>query len=69
MPEQKVKEKSLLGLPLGEILVKLGKIEPEELDSMLIAQKNTTSRLGEFLLQRNIITEDDLLHALSLSWV
>ena len=66
MPRDKTKEKSLLGLKLGEILVSLDKVKPEELDSMLIAHKNTTSRLGEFLLQRNVITEDDLLHALSL---
>lgn len=66
MPKEKTKEKSLLGLKLGEILVALEKVKSDELDSMLIAQKNTTSRLGEFLLQRNIITEDDLLQALSL---
>lgn len=64
MPEKKIKE--YLGLLLGEILTRLGKVESEELESMLIAQKNTSLRLGEFLLQRGIITEDDLLEALSL---
>jgi general secretion pathway protein E len=66
LPKEKTKKKSLLGLKLGEILVTLEKVKSDELDSMLIAQKNTTSKLGEFLLQRNIITEDDLLQALSL---
>jgi general secretion pathway protein E len=64
MPEAKTKE--YLGLLLGEILVRLGKVKPEELDSLLIAHKNTTLRLGEFLLQRGVITEDDLLGAISL---
>ena len=56
---------SLLGLPLGEILVRHEKVIRDELDSILIAQKYSKSRLGEFLLQRNLITEDDLLAALS----
>jgi general secretion pathway protein E len=64
MPKEKIKK--YLGLLLGEILTRLGKVESEELESMLIAQKNTNLRLGEFLLQRGIITEDDLLDALSL---
>lgn len=65
MSEVNQVHKTLLGLKFGEILVKLNKIKPEELESFLIAQKNTNSRLGEFLLQRNIITEDDLLRVLS----
>jgi len=60
-----IDKKSCIGLKFGEILAKTGKIKPEELDSMLIAQKNTTLRIGEFLMQRNIITEDDLLQVLS----
>ena len=56
---------TLLGLPFGEILVRQEKVIRDELDSILIAQKYSKSRLGEFLLQRNLITEDDLLAALS----
>jgi len=55
---------SLLGLPFGEILVRHEKVIRDELDSILIAQKYSKSRIGEFLLQRNLITEDDLLAAL-----
>jgi type IV pilus assembly protein PilB len=58
-------KKSLLGLKFGEILLALDKISGEDLESLLIAQSNTTSRLGEFLLQRNLITEDDLLQVLA----
>lgn len=64
MPEEE--KKKYLGLRLGEILVLIDKMGPEELESLLIAHKNTPLRLGEFLLQRGIITEDDLLVALSL---
>jgi len=55
-----------LGWKFGEILISLGKIEQDELESILITQKNTGVRLGEFLLKRNIITEDDILQILSL---
>lgn len=61
----KTDSKTFLGRRFGEILAELEKIKPEDLASLLIAQKNTKSRLGEFLLQRNKITEDDLLRVLS----
>jgi hypothetical protein len=64
MPKQNTVQ--YLGRKLGEILVSLGKLEPDELESVLIAQRNTSLRLGEYLLQRGAITEDDLLTALSL---
>ena len=54
-----------IGRKFGEILVALGKIDEHELESILITQKNTSVRIGEFLLQRNIITEDDQLRVLS----
>jgi general secretion pathway protein E len=65
MPEQKTSRNTFLGLRFGEILVKMDKIKQEDLESALISHKNTKSRLGEFLLQRNLITENDLLNVLS----
>jgi len=65
MPDQKAPTQTLLGLKFGEILVKQHKIKQEELESALIAQRHSKSRIGEFLLQRNLITEDDLLRTLS----
>jgi general secretion pathway protein E len=65
MPEQKTSGNTFLGLRFGEILVKMDKIKQEDLESALISHKNTKSRLGEFLLQRNLITENDLLNVLS----
>ena len=61
-----IKQKPLLGQRFGEILVAMNKIKEEELESLLEAHRHTRTRIGEFLLQRNIITEDDLLRALSL---
>jgi general secretion pathway protein E len=70
VPEQTTgnttRNESLLGLYFGEILVRQRKIARDELDSILVAQKHSRSRLGEFLLQRNLITEDDLLRTLAL---
>jgi len=65
MPKQKTADTGLLGLKFGEILIRQKKIKPSELESALIAQKNSNVRIGEFLLQRNLITEDDLLRVLS----
>ena len=68
MSKQKTTEPNMLGLRFGEILVRQKKIRPPDLESALIAQKNSKVRIGEFLLQRNLITEDDLLRALSLQF-
>ena len=68
MAESGVAQNGLRGLRFGEILVRQGKIERGELDNLLVAQKYTKSRLGEFLLQRNLITEDDLLRTLGLQF-
>jgi len=65
MAKLKTADQGLLGLKFGEILVRQKKINTSELESALIAQKHAKVRIGEFLLQRNLITEDDLLRALS----
>ncbi len=51
---------------MGEILVKMGKIAPEELENILLSPKSNTARIGELLLQKNIITEDEFMQALAL---
>jgi general secretion pathway protein E len=66
MPGQKTSgKKKYLGLRLGDILVKMKKIQADELESLLAAQQNSNSTLGEFLVQKNIITEDEQLQLLS----
>jgi general secretion pathway protein E len=59
-------KEALLGKEMGEILVEMGKTTPEELENILLGAKNNTERIGELLLQKNIITEDDFMQALAL---
>jgi len=61
-----IKEKSLRGRMLGDILISLGRIKEGDLEEALYASKQSHQRLGEYLLNQNIISEDDLLRALSL---
>ncbi|MCK5568399.1 MAG: hypothetical protein KAJ15_01710, partial [Spirochaetes bacterium] len=66
MPVQKTSsKKKYLGLRLGEILVKMKKIKADELESLLAAQQNSKSTLGEYLVQKNVITEGEQLQLLS----
>ena len=58
-------KKKYLGLKLGEILVKMKKIKPDEMESLLAAQQTSKSTLGEYLVQKNIITEGEQLQLLS----
>jgi len=69
--EKALKNKSLktseyLGKKLGDILVSLKKIKTDELENALKGFQRGKNRIGEYLLQKNLITEDDLLRALSL---
>jgi general secretion pathway protein E len=60
-----IKQDTYLGKRFGEILVDLGKLDQEDLENMLISIRNPGTRIGELLLQKNLITEDDLLNTLS----
>ncbi len=51
---------------LGEILISLRRLKPEELEEALYESKKLRQRIGEYLLNKNIISEDDLLRALSI---
>ena len=62
----KVTTQNLMGKMIGEILISLGRLKNEELEDSLFSSKQTHQRLGEYLLNQNIISEDDLLRALSL---
>jgi general secretion pathway protein E len=61
-----IKNETMLGKEMGEILVEMGKITPEELENILLSPKSNTARIGELLLQKNIITEDEFMQALAL---
>jgi len=51
-------------LKLGELLVYAGKISELELQSALDIQKKSGKRLGEVLVDKNFITEDDIIEVL-----
>ena len=54
------------GVPrLGEMLIRLGKISPEDLEAALKEQKTSKQILGEILLKRQLITQEDLREALT----
>ncbi|HZE98850.1 MAG TPA: DUF4388 domain-containing protein [Planctomycetota bacterium] len=50
--------------PLGEILVRTGRITPEELDALLVEQRAAGRRLGELVVERGIVDRDSLDYAL-----
>lgn len=53
---------------LGEILVDMGKLTADQVDDLLKRQKkmNDHRRLGEMLLEEELVTEKDLQRALSI---
>lgn len=53
-------------MKLGELLVSAGAITQEELDSGLALQKEKKGRLGDILIEHNIISEDELIQALQM---
>ena len=50
---------------LGDVLIASGKIIPEQLEAGLAAQKGSGKKLGEILIEKGFITEDDIAKALS----
>lgn len=51
---------------LGDLLVDAGLITNEQLKNALIKQKSTGKKLGEFLIDENIISETDMIKVLEL---
>jgi CheY-like chemotaxis protein len=51
-------------IPLGQILVRSGKIAQPQLDELLAEQRKTSSRLGDLLLERELVTRTDIEQAL-----
>lgn len=52
-------------LRIGDLLVKHGKISPEQLDKALTEQRGTGKRLGDLLVDLGFILESDLLNFLA----
>lgn len=51
---------------LGQILLEKKKITPEELERVLLAQKETKFRIGHQIVNLGFVSEEDVLKALSL---
>ncbi|WP_099190658.1 GspE/PulE family protein [Tepidibacter mesophilus] len=51
-------------IKLGEILTSTGKITQEQLNNALKEQKNSKKKLGQILIDNNIITEQDIIEIL-----
>ncbi|RLA95488.1 MAG: type II secretion system protein GspE [Deltaproteobacteria bacterium] len=51
---------------LGQILVEQKKLSPEELERVLLTQKETKFRIGHQIINLGFVSEDDVLRALSL---
>ncbi|MED4603479.1 ATPase, T2SS/T4P/T4SS family [Paenibacillus validus] len=49
---------------IGDLLVEAGLLTPEQLSTALQEQRETKMRLGEFLINRNYITEQQLIEVL-----
>ncbi len=52
-------------LKIGQILINMGAISPDQLDQALSAQKSNGLRLGEILIQEKMCTEEKVCMALS----
>ncbi len=55
-------------LRLGEILLKNGWIDEETLETALLEHENRAKPLGNILLQKNILTEDQLFSAFAVQY-
>ena len=51
---------------IGEILVHQGKISESQLNQALVEQKNTREKLGQTLIDMNVINEEDLTEVYAL---
>ena len=51
---------------IGEILVHMEKISESQLNEALAQQKNTNEKLGQTLMDLNVIDEDDLVTVYSM---
>ena len=50
---------------IGDILVHLNIITPEQLETALSEQKNSNEKIGNILISQGVISEDDLVKAFS----
>jgi uncharacterized coiled-coil protein SlyX len=62
---QEARGESLRGLPLGTILFRQGLVEQQVLEGALAAGMESGERLGEVLIRRELVSEDDIARGLA----
>ena len=53
---------------MGEILIEAGKIDESDLERALEKQKTTNKKLGEILIEMELVTEEDLIFHLAVQY-
>jgi len=51
-------------LPLGQILIRTGRLTQAQLDELLAEQRETQRRLGDLVIERGFVTPEQIDHAL-----
>jgi CheY-like chemotaxis protein len=51
-------------IPLGQILVRSGRLTPPQLEALLAEQRQTARRLGDLVIERGIVTREAIEQAL-----
>jgi CheY-like chemotaxis protein len=51
-------------IPLGKILVRSGRLTQEQLDALLVEQRQTARRLGDLVIERGLVTREAIDQAL-----
>lgn len=51
-------------LPLGQILIRMGRMTQAQLDELLAEQRQTQRRLGDLVIERGIVTREQIEQAL-----
>jgi CheY-like chemotaxis protein len=51
-------------VPLGQILVRSGKISPEQLEELLAEQRSSARRLGDLVIENGLVTKEEIDKAL-----
>ena len=51
---------------MGDILLERGKLTREQLATALDEQKKSSKKLGEILIESNIVSEEDIIDVISM---
>ncbi len=72
--DEQVTQEALAGaeeparVPLGQLLIEAGFLNQEQLDDALYEGSRTGERVGEVVVRRGLVTEDDVARLLAAQW-